>query len=84
VPEICWELRRPDSGSGCPRHSGKSQGSFTFQDFAILVALTFLLAGGSLLHDSISTPAIQPWELLSGALLCSLVLIVDVLCESNG
>jgi len=45
-----------------------------FQGFAIVLTLTFLLAGGSLLHESISRPG-QPWELLGGALCCSLALM---------
>jgi hypothetical protein len=42
----------------------------------LVIALTiaFLSVGGSLLHESISNPSMQPWELLGGALLCSLAL----------
>ena len=46
-----------------------------FQGFVIVLAIAFLSIGGSLLHESISNPAMQPWELLGGALLCSLGLI---------
>jgi uncharacterized membrane protein YdcZ (DUF606 family) len=44
-----------------------------FQGFIILLALTFLLAGGSLLNESVSHP--DPWSLLGGGLLCSLAVI---------
>jgi hypothetical protein len=44
-----------------------------FQGFVILLAVTFLLAGGSLLNESISHG--EPWRLLGGALLCSLALL---------
>src|ERR1700720_1301369 len=47
-----------------------------FQGFAILLTLAFLSAGGSLLHGSISNPGMQPWELVAGALLCSLAFTV--------
>ena len=43
--------------------------------FVILLTLVFVLLGGSLLHNSISSPGItQPWELLGGAVLFSLAL----------
>jgi cell shape-determining protein MreD len=46
-----------------------------FQGLVIVLAIAFLSVGGALLHESISNPATQPWELLGGALLCSLALI---------
>jgi hypothetical protein len=47
-----------------------------FQGFVIVLTIAFLSVGGSLLHESISTPGSQPWELLGGALLCSLALML--------
>ena len=46
-----------------------------FQGLVIVLAIAFLSVGGALLHESISHPATQPWELLGGALLCSLALM---------
>jgi hypothetical protein len=46
-----------------------------FQGLVIVLAIAFLSVGGGLLHESISNPATQPWELLGGALLCSLALM---------
>jgi uncharacterized membrane protein YfcA len=46
-----------------------------FQGLVIALTIVFLSVGGSLLHESISNPAMQPWELLGGALLCSLALM---------
>ena len=45
------------------------------QGLVIVLMLTFLSVGGALLYESVSNPATQPWELLGGALLCSLALI---------
>ena len=53
----------------------KMDGLNVFQGFAIVLAIAFLSVSGSLLHESISNPAMQPWELLGGALLCSLGLM---------
>jgi hypothetical protein len=53
-----------------------------FQGFVILLATSLLFAGGSLLHQSISRPAKEPWDLLGGALLCSVALtLVYFLCR---
>ena len=46
-----------------------------FHGLIIALTIAFLSVGGSLLHESISNPAMQPWELLGGALLCSLGLM---------
>ena len=46
-----------------------------FQGLVIVLTLTFLSVGGALLYESVSNPATQPWELLGGALLCSLALM---------
>ena len=46
-----------------------------FQGLVIVLAIAFLSVGGALLYESVSTPATQPWELLGGALLCSLALM---------
>jgi CBS-domain-containing membrane protein len=46
-----------------------------FQALVIVLTLTFLSVGGALLYESVSNPATQPWELLGGALLCSLALM---------
>jgi CBS-domain-containing membrane protein len=45
-----------------------------FQGLVIALTIAFLSVGGALLHESLTTPAMQPWELLGGALLCSLAL----------
>jgi hypothetical protein len=45
-----------------------------FQGFAIALILIFLSVGGMFLRDSILHPE-QAWELLGGALLCSLALM---------
>jgi drug/metabolite transporter (DMT)-like permease len=53
-----------------------------FQGFVILLAATLLFAGGSLLRESVSRPSKEPWDLLGGALLCSLALtLVYFLCR---
>ena len=46
-----------------------------FQGIVIVLVIAFLSVGGVLLHESLTTPAMQPWELLGGALLCSLALM---------
>jgi hypothetical protein len=44
-----------------------------FRELGILLVFLFFAAGTSLVHDSIASPATkQPWDLLGGALLCSL------------
>lgn len=54
-----------------------------FREFAMLLVLLFFAAGAFLLHDSIVGSATrQPWDLLVGALLCSLgVFVVYFLCK---
>ena len=47
-----------------------------FQVLVIVLAIAFLSVGGALLHESISNPAMQPWELFGGAILCSLALVL--------
>jgi len=47
-----------------------------FQGLVIVLAIAFLSVGGALLHESIYDPGKQPWELLGGALLCSLALML--------
>jgi uncharacterized membrane protein YdcZ (DUF606 family) len=46
-----------------------------FQGLVIVLTIVFLSVGGALLYESVSNPATQPWELLGGALLCSLALM---------
>jgi len=46
-----------------------------FQVLVIVLTIVFLSVGGALLYESVSNPATQPWELLGGALLCSLALM---------
>jgi uncharacterized membrane protein YdcZ (DUF606 family) len=48
-----------------------------FQGLVAVLTLGFLAAGGALLHESIS--GTQPWELLGGALLCSMALMLAYL-----
>jgi CBS-domain-containing membrane protein len=47
-----------------------------FQGLIAVLTIAFLATGGVLLRESISHPGRQPWELLGGALLCSLALIL--------
>ncbi len=46
-----------------------------FQVLVIVLTIVFLSVGGALLYESVSNPTTQPWELLGGALLCSLALM---------
>jgi hypothetical protein len=46
-----------------------------FQGFMMVLTIAFLSVGFLLLRESIASPAMQPWELLGGASLCSLALM---------
>ena len=45
-----------------------------FQSFVVVLAIALFFAGSSLLHESISRPSKEPWDILAGALLWSLAL----------
>jgi len=45
-----------------------------FHGLVIVLTIAFLSVVGALLKKNLTTPAMQPWELLGGALLCSLAL----------
>jgi hypothetical protein len=73
VPETVIQLFLPKKS--VPFQPGQAHRLRFFQGFVIVLTIVFLWTGGSLLHESISNPARQPWELLGGALLCSLALL---------